>query len=128
MGAPSLNAVDHSTPAVVLDELLEQVMGDQEMLQVLVQIFLDDLPGRVDELRQAIGSGDPERVRRAAHPIKGACAQLGAEPARKALSAIEEAGKRREVSQAEALAPVGYAELQRLASTLQAAVTGEGQA
>ncbi|MCA9643156.1 MAG: Hpt domain-containing protein [Polyangiaceae bacterium] len=128
MGTPSLNPVDHSTPSVVLDELLEQVMGDREMLQILVRLFLDDLPGRVSELEQAIGSRDPERVRRAAHPIKGACAQLGAEPARQALSAIEEAGKRREIEQAEALAPAGYAELQRLAATLGTAVTAEGRA
>ena len=110
-------------PAVVLDELLEQVMGDREQLALLVELFLEDLPRRVSELERAIRSGDPEQVRRAAHPMKGACAQLGAEPARQAMCAIEQAGKQRDVAQAEELADTRYAELKRLADTLREALT-----
>lgn len=120
--ADLMRASTQSAPPVVLDQLLEQVMGDREMLEMLVQLFLDDLPSRLRELEQAIGSGDPERVRRAAHPIKGACAQLGAAPARDVLNAIEEAGKRREMAEAEALSAAGYAELERLETALRQAV------
>ncbi len=125
MGNPA-SLVASAAPPVLLDELLEQVMGDREQLEFLLQLFLEDLPSRVRELEQAVRSGDAERVRRAAHPIKGACAQLGAQPAREALSAIEEAGKRREPAAAEALAPAGYAELERLANALRAALRKEG--
>ncbi|HYH00914.1 MAG TPA: response regulator, partial [Terriglobales bacterium] len=57
---------------------LGRVGGDEELLAELAGIFIEDLPRSVSELEGAVAQRDPERVRRAAHSIKGAVLNFGA--------------------------------------------------
>jgi PAS domain S-box-containing protein len=65
-------------PAVMarLRALAEQV--DPSMLSQLSRTFQDDATGRVTLLRQAAAAGDTAGMRKTAHALKGACANLGA--------------------------------------------------
>lgn len=59
-----------------LNELRE--IGGQSFLTELIQIYLDDIPLRFTELRQALANNQREPFIRAAHTIKGSSSNLGA--------------------------------------------------
>ena len=50
---------------------LEEVDGDEELLREMAQVFLEDHPRLMATLREAVAACDPERLRRAAHTLKG---------------------------------------------------------
>jgi two-component system, sensor histidine kinase and response regulator len=64
-------------------QAMEATGGDEELLQEIVGIFVEDCPRMIEELGAAIGAGDTEAARRAAHTLKGSVSVLGA----KALAA-----------------------------------------
>lgn len=53
-------------------------MDDNEFMIELIDIFLDDLPSQIEWLRWAAGQADPGEVKKAAHRIRGAAANVGA--------------------------------------------------
>jgi len=57
-------------------ELLD--MGGGEVVQEILALFLQDVPGRVKRLATAIESGDAVMVSREGHSLKGGCGQVGA--------------------------------------------------
>ncbi len=56
-------------------EKLRENMGD---IRPVIQVFLDSLPGRLEQLQEAIQHDDHESIRRVAHTIKGSSSQFGA--------------------------------------------------
>ena len=52
------------------DSYHSQLAEDPD-LAGLVKLFVDELPGRLDALRQSIAAGDWPAVRRAAHQLRG---------------------------------------------------------
>lgn len=50
---------------------LEQMGGDEELMVELVELFLEDLPERLQEIEAALAAGDAEALSRAAHTLKG---------------------------------------------------------
>ena len=69
------NSIDTGSIA----ELRANVGGDGEFLVELIDEFLADAPVQLESLREALGSGDVERARRAAHTLKGTSRTFGAE-------------------------------------------------
>lgn len=59
------------------------------LLAKVMLAFLDDAPHRVDALRSALESENMDQVRKAAHGLKGACANVGATRAAHICSQIE---------------------------------------
>ena len=59
--------------------LLARIGGDESALMDLLDVFLDDAPGRVDAIRSALTAGDATALHRAAHSYKGAAAMLEAD-------------------------------------------------
>ncbi|MCW8929820.1 MAG: Hpt domain-containing protein, partial [Gammaproteobacteria bacterium] len=58
---------------------LTRVGGQAERLLPLIELFLNDIPIRLDELQEAVNKdNDDDEIRRAAHTIKGVAANLGA--------------------------------------------------
>ena len=49
-----------------------------EIVDQLVELFVESTPPLLDELRAGAESGDGEAVRRAAHKLKGSCQNIGA--------------------------------------------------
>jgi CheY-like chemotaxis protein len=52
-------------------DLLARVAGDEKLLGEMVDIFLEELPERLEEIRAASAAGDARRLERAAHALKG---------------------------------------------------------
>jgi HPt (histidine-containing phosphotransfer) domain-containing protein len=65
--------LDTSRLASLADEI-----GDRGLVMEAVQAFLDELPGRLQAIRDAVAVGDPEKIRSVAHALGSPAAMLGA--------------------------------------------------
>jgi signal transduction histidine kinase/DNA-binding response OmpR family regulator len=78
-------AQEPTVDAAALDELRSyQVEGEPDVLDKLIGKFLDSARRECAEVRSAMGRGDAETLRRAAHGLKGSSGMFGA----RRLSAI----------------------------------------
>jgi len=68
-------------------------MGDEELVAQLVEAALDDLPCQVSKLKDSLAAADITTIERQAHTIKGAAANIGAEPLRDVAERIEKAAR-----------------------------------
>ena len=73
--------------------LLGRLGGDEELFDEVISVFMKDAPVQLEQLRQALNDNDAERVRRQAHRIKGASANIGAQALSDLAFEIETAGK-----------------------------------
>ena len=63
-----------------------------EIIDQLIELFVESTPPLLDELREAAGRGDGEDVRRTAHKLKGSCQNIGAGFMAKLAHDLEQAG------------------------------------
>ena len=54
---------------------LQDVMEDE--FGVLIETYLADSRTRISGLKEAVDTGDSERLRKAAHSLKGSCINIG---------------------------------------------------
>ncbi len=73
--------------------LLERLMGDVELAKGILKEFLERVPERIAELREACKSGDTALMKRHAHTLKGASWNVGAMALQKAAVKAEEAAE-----------------------------------
>ena len=73
-----MSARDVLDPDVV--ESLRQLTppGEPDVLGEVLQLFLDEVPKKIDVLRSAMASGDAANVQRTAHSLKGSSGNIGA--------------------------------------------------
>jgi two-component system sensor histidine kinase/response regulator len=90
---------------------LSRVGGDAELLKEIAQLFIDDYPRALDDIREAVNRGDAKSLERSAHGLKGSVANFGA------LSAVEAARKLESMGRAAQLA-----EAQQVIHTLELAL------
>lgn len=72
-----------------------QAEGEPDLIGELVELFVEDMPARIAELRQALRTGDLPAVASAAHSCKGSSSNLGANALAAACDALEKAAKAR---------------------------------
>jgi two-component system, sensor histidine kinase and response regulator len=72
---------------------LERLGGDAELLREVAGLFLEEYPMLMDEIHAAMVSGDGESLQRAAHSMKGAVSNFGAEDVYEAAFALEKMGR-----------------------------------
>jgi HPt (histidine-containing phosphotransfer) domain-containing protein len=65
--------------------------GDPELIRELVDLFIGDANDRITLLSASIASGELDAVKRQAHAIKGAAANMGAELVQGVCHSIEQA-------------------------------------
>jgi PAS domain S-box-containing protein len=101
---------------------LEQLDGDEELLQELLALFLDEAPKRLAALEAGRRLGEPDQVREAAHALKGMAAQIGAAGLKDQAASIERKAKAGEIDSAaiQSLAQT----LSKLLASLQEEVHG----
>jgi PAS domain S-box-containing protein len=87
-------------------ELLERLGGDKEFLKEVLNIFLQDAPGRILSLREAISKNDARGIRFQAHTLKGSCANVGARALKEDARQIEVAGENSDLNRAKDLLPL----------------------
>jgi two-component system sensor histidine kinase/response regulator len=90
-----------------LDRVAERTIADRDFIKDLLQEFIDLLPGYIEGLQEALQKGDVESLRRRAHTLKGAAANLSADEVAAAALRLEKLGATNNLSEAEdALADV----------------------
>jgi HPt (histidine-containing phosphotransfer) domain-containing protein len=92
MAAPALD------PAVI--DTLRQLTppGEPDVLKEVLQLFLEDVPVRVNRLRAAWTAGDATEVQRAAHSLKGSAGNIGARDMLAVCRLLDDRGKAGDLS------------------------------
>lgn len=72
---------------------LARVGDDEELLAELVKIFLDDYPNSLVAIEAALAHKNPIELERAAHSLKGAVANFGADAVVKEAYELEQRGR-----------------------------------
>ncbi len=91
----SEKTVASNAVSFVLDEesLLEAFDGDWDFLREVVDVFLSDFPGLLEDLHLANKNSDPDKLMRAAHSLKGMLRNFQAEPAAGVAFELEKKGR-----------------------------------
>ena len=86
---------DPASPVVLMDwSRLEQFKEfddeDRTMTREVIALFASDAPSRIDDIRAALAASDSAGLSRAAHALKGAASNVGAEALSDACFALEQ--------------------------------------
>ena len=106
----------------VLDEalLVSRVDGDPQLLSDLVDLFLEESPRLVDEIRVALERKDAKAVERGAHDLKGSTSNLAARMASEAALELERLARAGDLVEAESVLQKLELQLERLKPALLA--------
>ncbi len=102
-----------------MDSALKRVRGKEKFLTKLIGMFLDDMPGRVKSLQQAIEQGDTDKAREVAHAIKGVVGNLSGIRLQKIAAQLENSGREKDSGELERLWPVFEKQFQLLFEELE---------
>jgi two-component system sensor histidine kinase/response regulator len=91
-------------PTFLVDraQALSRVGGDEELLREIAEIFRDDYPRSLAELRSAVARADAPTVERVAHGLKGAISNFASQSGVAAALRLEILGNTRDLAQAPA--------------------------
>jgi PAS domain S-box-containing protein len=112
------------TPDDVFDlpKALGLVGGDRVLLKELADIFVEDIPDSVMQIREGITRGEARTVELVAHRLKGSVANLAAKRAFEAAYGLELMGKEAALADAEGAVSRLETELEALKSTMEGAL------
>jgi CheY-like chemotaxis protein len=99
--------------------LLTELGGNAQLFAELADLFAQQSPRLMSEIREALGRRDPPGVERAAHPLKGSAANFKARDAVAAAARLESMGRAGDLSGADA----AWADLQRAMARLLSSLT-----
>ncbi len=99
-------------------QALSRVGGDEELLRELIGVFLEECPRWLADVRAALAAGDAQKLRRAAHTIKGAVDNCGAGSAFESALRLERIGGEGRLAEADEAFASLEAELARLEPAL----------
>lgn len=99
---------------------LKRLCNDQKLFLDLIQFFQEDSVQLLHEMRQAAEGHDAEKLHRAAHSIKGLCANFDAVDAMNAARRIEQLAESRNLRHVPAVLATLEAETARLTKALEA--------
>ncbi len=105
-----------------LPTALARVGGDLELLKEIGELFLDEYPRALDDIRAAMAASDAQRLERAAHGLKGSVANFGARAAVDAAFQLEQFGKAGKLDQV----PPALSALERALTCLHAELSSIG--
>ena len=75
------------------DEALKMFEGDKEFLKELVEIFINDAPEHMSEIKEAVNCRNSEALVKSAHKLKGAVANFGKNATTDTAFELETMGK-----------------------------------
>ena len=83
----------------VLDRaaLLDTLDGDLELWHEIIETFVDDVPEQLAKLKEGLDGNDAALVKRQAHRIKGASANVGAGRMRDCAARLEDTGRAKQL-------------------------------
>jgi CheY-like chemotaxis protein len=90
---PSQRAPSVGAPVLDADKVRQlkalALPGEPDPFVEVMELFLKETPDRLADLRQAIQINEPAAIVRAAHSLKGSCANVGAERMRRLSNCLE---------------------------------------
>jgi len=86
-------------PLLDKEVALRRVGGDAELLKEIAELFLEDYPKAMDDLRRAADAGNSKRIEKTAHGLKGCIANFGATNVVDAAKAIETMGREQRLAE-----------------------------
>ena len=102
--------------------LVERCMGDVQLAEEVLHIFLDDMPNQIGTLRQCLAKSNLDGATRQVHTIKGAAANVGAETMRGIAFQMESAGRHDSMALMEELLPSLEREFSRVNAAVDSSV------
>lgn len=72
------------------NNLYQRLLGDRELVQMVLENFLKDVPPQVEMLAEALLTGELTEARRLTHKLKGASGNIGGDLFAAELLCIEE--------------------------------------
>ncbi|MGA7493726.1 MAG: PAS domain S-box protein [Syntrophobacteraceae bacterium] len=105
-----------------LSKALEIAGGDTAFLKEIAELFLENLPGYVARIRDAISREDAVALEGAAHNLKGAVGNFGAKRAYDAAYRLEAIGKKNVMAEADRLMKKLMEELSSLENAIKSAL------
>jgi two-component system, sensor histidine kinase and response regulator len=120
----SLGAIARD-PIFDVGAALSRVGGDEPLLKELIEVFVEEYPGWIADLKAAVTAADAPWVRRAAHTIKGAVDNCGAGSAYDAAFRLERMAGEGRLAGAEEAAAALDLEIQRLLPALTGYARGD---
>ena len=113
-------AATSAPSTAVFDEagLLKRVMGNRSVAQKVVKAFLQDAVSQLSGLRTELENGDATSVRRRAHTIKGAAANVSADALRAVALEAEQAATAGALENVAGLVPRMEEQLEKLRTAL----------
>jgi HPt (histidine-containing phosphotransfer) domain-containing protein len=117
-------------PVADLARLLQELGGDEAVLERMVELYEETTPKFVQNLKQALSEGNCDAVRAAAHTLKGSAAQFWARPAEAAALALEKSAIAGDLGRTESQMAALEAALTELGRALRESLPGlkQGQA
>ena len=70
----------------------QRLLDDDELARTVTESFLTDVPKQIEALKNFLAAGDAPSLRRQAHTVKGAAANIGGERLRACVLRLEESG------------------------------------
>lgn len=78
---------------VNFDKLIDLMGDDPEMLQEMLEVFLEDIPVMIQEVKQAWDSNQPENMKAPAHKLKSSITWLNLHDTHDSLVYLENFAK-----------------------------------
>lgn len=79
--------------SINVQRLRDVAMEDTDFMIELVDLFLDDMPEQLEWLRKAVEQADSDSTAKAAHRIKGAAGNVGADRLSQICGELEESSR-----------------------------------
>jgi len=102
--------------------------GEPDVLQEVLQLFLDDVPARIARLRGAWETGNAPEVQRAAHSLKGSAGNIGANALLAVCRDLDEQSRAGDLSNAAALVASLEAEFGRVEAEIRELIKKQQEA
>jgi len=87
--------------AIDQNDVLERLGGDEHLFAEVIRLFLEECPHHLAHIKSAVDHRDAERIRTAAHALKGAAGNLSANGLFEAAHVLERIGAEARIEAAE---------------------------
>lgn len=79
--------------------------GGDELLRKMIELFIQNTPKRMDQIRTGVAELDADAIEGGAHSLKSSCGNLGAERTRALAQRMEDFGEDSKFDEAKAILP-----------------------
>ena len=125
-GCPSSRSSPNSPLIFDKAAIMTRLADDEEVVQVVIRVFLKDMPRQIEALMVALQAGDAAGAGSQAHVIKGAASNVGGDALRAVAFEMEEAGRAGDLETVAARLPEMEAQFVRLAEAMEREVNRRG--